>query len=269
MERLDATGPIGSTVEVVLQLDNTGEPLAGWHWGVCHHGASVSIGIGDVTNGRAVAALDFTFHAVNRFPGGWTVGCLTDVVTQEVLEPGEDLEMYIGTYALSETGTAEVEFCETDLVTVRVIVEDLEIEPVQDGAIIEVTSAPAPFRFAAEDRNVPYDPEAPGEVGFAVDLSIEENPDNPGFPSPTVGFDMGIGHDGALLDAVGVEAIGPLATIFGGGPPDFFVVNTAPNMGADDGVIIGVIYDLMGGSSLEFLETAEVLRVDYVVAASP
>ncbi len=268
VDLLDASGSIGGTADVTLELTNTGEDLQGWQWGVCND-TLVSIDAADVANGDAVAATAFTFHAVSGFTEGWTVGCLTNVLTGAVLAPGDNLEMYICSYGLNEIGTSELDFCETlgttQLVTVRVIVNNTEIEPVQDGATIEITEGPPPYKYTAEDVNVPYDPEAPGEIAFSVDLFIEENPDNDGFPNDTQGFSMGIAHDGALVDAVDFDPIGRLATVFNGGPPNFFGVSLNPNMGMDDGVTVGVVYNLMGGTFMAFEGMTEACQADYIV----
>ncbi len=259
-----AAGSVGGSADVTIFLDNTGSDLQGWQWGVCDD-ALVSTTEDDVANGAAVAATSFTFHAINEATGGWTVGCLTNVVTGDVLEPGEDLEMYITTYSLDEVGTATVEFCETlgdPVVLVRVVVASTEIEPTIEAGTIEITKGPPPFLFTAESVSADYDPTT-GEGAFSVLLGILEDDSNPGFPNSTQGFSMGLAHDGALLLPVDFDPVGDLATVFNGGPPNFFGASLAPSMGADDGVTVGVVYNLMGGTFLTFDDGDADCEVDY------
>ncbi len=262
------SGPVGGTAPVGVLLTNSGDPLSGWHWGVCDDDL-VSLESGSLEEGAALSDLVFDLHVVTTVQDGWTVSALLDGVADSTLEPGVGLEMYRARYSLEETGFATVGFCESlgdPAVTVRWLADTEEIEPDTYDGLITVT-LPVQFQFRVEAPVVSYDPDdVSAGIAFTAELSIQEDATRPGFPNDTEGFSMGLAHDGAQLEPTGAAAIGVLAAFDGGAGPEFIAVDLAP--GADAGVTVSVVYGASGGTFLEFDGAEPVIAIDYMVLES-
>ncbi len=113
-----------------------------------------------------------------------------------------------------------------------------------------------------------YDLES-GAGAFDLDITIEESPDNDGFPRPTQGFSLGLGHDGAYLRVVSADTIGDVGAVNGGFGPTFEGFNLAPTSpGGGAGWTVGVVYSLMGGVFVEFEGESPVIRAEYETVES-
>ncbi len=139
----DATAAPGSSVELVVRLDNNGENIEGWSFGVCTDPSQlevVDVVLGETTANVNGGSLPF-FHALNIFPDGWSVGSLISPFAIPALLPGTGYEMYLPVYSiLGDSGTtATVQFCETlgsPPVSNVVVIAGQSIEPtVNDGSI--------------------------------------------------------------------------------------------------------------------------------------
>ena len=129
---------VGEIAMVQVRLTNTGDALDGYQFGVCHDDGDVTISADDIANGGFVEDHVFLTHDLVVFDEGWTVVALADL-DEGTLAIGDDLDLYEASYSVLDSGVLELEFCETlgdPAVTVRVIVEDEEVEPVVvDGSI--------------------------------------------------------------------------------------------------------------------------------------
>ncbi len=260
-----ATGPAGGAAAITASVTNDGDPLEGWHWGVCHDGP-VDIESGDILGGLATSGLAFEFETISVEADGWTVDAL--LVAGAGLDPGDDLELYVATYSLEADGAATLSFCDTlgdPSVPVGWVVSGAEFEPTTfDGSIVIGTGIV--FRFAVNAPIVDYDPtDTGGGVTFSVGLTIEEATASLGFPNDTQAFSMGIGHDGALLTAVDADPTTLLTDLNGGAGPDFIGIDVTPADGADFGVTLGVAYSFTAPVFLQFDGALEVIEVDYEV----
>lgn len=140
-----ATGAPASSVELKVKLDNNGEDIEGWSFGVCSDPAQlevVDVALGETTATVNGGALPF-FHALNIFPDGWSVGSLISPFSVPALYPGVGYEMYLPIYSiLGEAGTtAAIEFCETlgtPPVATVVVIAGQSLEPTVNGGSIEV-----------------------------------------------------------------------------------------------------------------------------------
>ncbi len=224
------TGFIDDTATVSLSLDNTGSALQGWSWGVCDDGL-VSITEADVTNGAAVDSVTYSFHAISDLTGGWTVGCLTNVVTSETLAPGENLEMYLATYALEGVGTSTVEYCAlgSPQVLVTVIVAATEVEPVTEDGTIEILEVPPVFTLlTAEDAQLTVNlaGQTLEEATVIVTLTNDDSDLDVG------AFSFGLEHDPAKLDLLDITLEDTVTEeVNGGDGPEYVARNLSPEGG--------------------------------------
>ncbi len=262
----DASGSLGEFVDVAVFLDNPGTPVEGWQWGVCDDDL-VTVTSGDVAEGPALDGREFSVHTIAVEFSGWTVSALLD--GEAVLEPGYGHELYVVTYALDLIGTSSLTFCDSlgdPAVEVDVTAGGDSVEPYTTAGAIRIDTAPAAFRYSMAALDATYDPtDVTGGEVISVELVIEEDSANPGFPSDTQGFSMAIAHDGALVNAIAMDPIGEMAALNGGAGPNFFGVILEPSYGADDGAVVGVAYSLMGGVYMQFDRPKAVIEVDYEV----
>lgn len=261
----DGAGLAGGTAAITVSITHEGDPIEGWHWGVCHD-PLVSIEAGDIVNGAETAGLAFLFQSIEIVDGGWTVDAL--LTPADALAAGTDLEMYIATYSLDGGGVAALSFCDTlgtPPVPVGWVVGGAEFAPATFGGSITSDSTTV-FRFAVDAPPVAYDPEdVPASVAFTANLSIEEDPLSVGFPSDTEAFSMGIAHAAAAATVVTASFAPLITTLNGGAGPDFESINLAPSFGADSGVTVAAVYSFVGPVFLEFDVPKAVVGVDYVL----
>jgi len=153
-----------------------------------------------------------------------------------------------------------VDFCNTlgsPTVETIVVVGGASVSPETTSGTVELVAGPPPFAYTAGAYDVDYDGNT-GEASFTASPSIAENPDNPGFPSNTQGFSMGMQHDDSLL---AIETLDWNADL--GFDPDFAGINLLAN-----GWTIGVVYSFTGGNTLAFETETAVLNAGYSSVAS-
>jgi len=261
-----AAGAPGSSADLQVLLDNNGDPIQGWSFGVCHDGLALSLT--EVIDGATTSTVkngeDPDFNQVNVVSDqGFTVGVVICFVGCATLPTGTTgNELNIASYELlGEAGSStSVDFCNTlgnPAVEILVVVGGQSILPSTSSGTIELVSGPPPFDFAVADQTISYDGLS-GEATFTVTPTIQENPDNPGFPSETQGVSMGMSHDSSLLTANSVAW-----NMDTGIDPDF-----AEGNAYDGGWTIGVVYSFVGGATLTFETAIPVLNVEYSTVAS-
>ena len=111
------------------------------------------------------------------------------------------------------------------------------------------------FMFSAGDVDGSYS--ASGAT-FESEISLMEMASNPGFPTDTAGFSLGLAHDSALFEATGAQAVGPLAALDGGAGPAFFDTSVFA-----DGIGIGCVYDFSLSQSIQFTSATGIVSVAY------
>ncbi|MFQ5654724.1 MAG: Ig domain-containing protein [Planctomycetota bacterium] len=115
-----------------------------------------------------------------------------------------------------------------------------------DASVELVIRVSRVFRFSVLDQTVPYsvssgqvNPPPLGAGTFLAPCFLDENAANPGFPHAIQGLEMGVAHDGAVLEAVDALVGADLMVLNGGSGPDFFGPSFYP-----DGVTIGILFSL-------------------------
>jgi len=262
-----ASGAPGSSADLQVLLDNSGDDIQGWSVGVCHDGTALSLTA--VVDGATTATVKNgsppDFNQVNVDAGsGFTVGvviCFTGCATLPTGTTGNELN--VASYDL--TGAAgsstSVDFCSTlgsPTVEILVVVGGQSILPATSGGTIDLVAGPPPYNYLAGDYSLDYDG-LTGEATVQISPAIEEDPANPGFPSDTQGFSMGLSHDDSIMT---LDSIGWNSAL--GFEPDFAGMNTD----IAGGWTIGVVYSFTGQNTLAFETATEVLLVDYSTVAS-
>ena len=262
-----ASGAPGSSADIQVLLDNNGEDIQGWSFGVCHDGLALSLTA--VVDGATTSTVKNggppDFNQVNVLADeGFTVGvvvCFTGCAVLPSATTGNELN--VATYELIGAAgtTTDVEYCSTigsPAVEILVVVGGQSILPSTSSGTIELVTGPPPFDFSAGDYSLDYNG-LTGEATVSISPMITENPDNPGFPNDTQGFSMGLSHDSAVLSLDSVIWNSAL-----GFEPDF----ANGDMGLADGWTIGVVYSFTGQNTLAFETATAVLLVDYSTVAS-
>lgn len=111
------------------------------------------------------------------------------------------------------------------------------------------------FMFTAGNVNGSY---SAGGASFESVVSLQEEVNNPGFPTDTAGFSFGLAHDGALFEAVSAQALGDLAAMDGGAGPAFFDTTIY-----SDGLTVGSVYDFTLVETLQMVSDTEIISVSY------
>ena len=192
---------------------------------------------------------------------GWTVGVVINFFGDNPLPPGTGYELFIASYQGLSVGMSEVCYCNTlGSPTVEIAIVDStggSIDPTTLSGLIEIGPPPPPFTFKAPGDFVNY---APGDPAtFISTVSIEEDPANPGFPSPTAGFSMGLSHGSPQPIDVDVTDLddSPLIAALGEEPAFF-----APAL-LGNGWTAGVLYDFFAGVTLGFDGPVDVIDATY------
>ncbi len=113
----------------------------------------------------------------------------------------------------------------------------------------------AGFTMRALDVNSSYN--TAGAL-FETDVVCQELTSNPGFPTNTAGFSVGLGHDESLLEATSAEPAGPVADLDGGNGPDFFDSASYP-----DGITAGCVFSFTLVETLQMVTETAIVTVTY------
>ena len=116
--------PIGSpgtqvTMQNIIDISGAGVGLTFWSLSICHNMAGnnlVEIVLDSVQVGAATAMVNDgdgpDFFAPNYFPGeGWTVGVVVNLLDQDNLPPGLNLELHTAVYDILAPGEATLQHC--------------------------------------------------------------------------------------------------------------------------------------------------------------
>ena len=260
------SGAPGSSLDLQILLDNNGEDIQGWSYGACHDGAALTLTA--VEDGATTLVVKNgsppDFNQINVDANeGFTIGvviCFTGCANLEAGTIGAELNLASYDLIGAPGTTTSVDFCNTlgsPTVETIVVVGGASVSPETTSGTVELVAGPPPFAYTAGAYDVDYDGNT-GEASFTASPSIAENPDNPGFPSNTQGFSMGMQHDDSLL---AIETLDWNADL--GFDPDFAGINLLAN-----GWTIGVVYSFTGGNTLAFETETAVLNAGYSSVAS-
>ncbi|MGE3165246.1 MAG: hypothetical protein AB7O52_10100 [Planctomycetota bacterium] len=265
----DAAGPQASVQTVDVELDNTGLPIVGFTFAVCHDSASLTAV--DARLGLAVTtALGGTppFVSLPTIVGG---GVLVGVVLGNSpgggaaqIPTGLGLELIEIDYSLDAPGgtVSDVVFCAqlNGLFTQTAVFpvgSTVETPITQDGTVTIGVAGPT-FVFSVPDVTAGFD-SATGVGDFNVSATIAEDPASPSFPDPTFAFSMALGHDPNVLVPTTVSPTTTLDALNGGAGPDFFGVTFEV-----DGFTVGVVYSTSApGQQLAFDVPRSVIAIHY------
>ncbi len=117
------------------------------------------------------------------------------------------------------------------------------------------------FFFTSSDQTVTYDP-VDGMATFSQSFWVEEGPDNPLYPTETLGVSLAISHDPTLLTALTVAEGADIAALNGGGGPDYWF----PFFNGE-GITIGVLFSFSFTSTLMVDVPKEMAVADYETVA--
>ena len=252
---------LGGNGTLSMTMDNSGQDIAGWSFGVCNDTAIATVSAAnsgaDTETAKNGSAPDF--NQIGIFPEGATQGVVLCFTGCAVVADVTGFELLTVDYDGIAEGQTAIEFCNTlgaPPVATVVVVNGASLAPNQTGGVLDVVGVPDPeFTYVAGDSSTNY-PSGGGIGGVAVSagFSIEEV-DNTGigggFPNDTQGFSMGFANDDSLVTPVAVNVTLPFTA-------DFAETNTFSN-----GWTVGVVYSFTGGVVLQFDSAIEVASVDY------
>jgi hypothetical protein len=255
----------GGTANLAAVLDNNGNAIAGWSYGVCDTSDDITataVGLGDCATVKNGSAADFNERAT--FPGGWTQGVVICFIGCATVAAGtQGFDMAVATYdigAAAVPGPYALSFCNTlgtPPVSTVVVVNGASIVPTQNAGNLQVDPDPcagSDFSYIAPSVGPINYPSLAGlgGVSFNVGFSIADNAvPTPCPPDVTQGFSMGCSNDAGLITPTGVTATLPFT-------PDFAEDGLFPN-----GWTVGVVYSFVGANTLGFPAPAQVVSVGY------
>ncbi len=261
---LTVTGPAqaaeGAAFDAALILDFTGDPMAGFSYGVCNDPAFTTL-TGRV-DGAAIGTLNGgggpDFNEVSEFADGYTAGLVICFTGCNPLPAGNDLELAIGSYSAdAEVPSTSVETCDTlgnPPVATVVVVNGASVTPDQIGLAVEIVGVPDPaYTYSVADVAVDYNAD---DGLFSFDTAVSIDQDDNGAPDAlTQGFSMGLSHETAVLEVTGVVTTLAFS-------PDFAEIGLSdPN-----GWTIGCVYSFTGATTA-VLQDTEVITASYQNAA--
>ncbi|MEM7167916.1 MAG: immunoglobulin domain-containing protein [Planctomycetota bacterium] len=177
---IDQECTLGSVVLTKVSMDNFGQTVSGWSFGVCHDEAVLNLV--DVINGLTTATVNGgsppAFNGVNQSPnpgGGYTVGAVVDLSNSFFLPTGVGFDLYSGVYEFLAPPTAStstpIDFCDTIgtppvsiLITLTTIVG---VEPVRFGDVVVPLGCFCTELGSYTGLSVSFEEVAPGPVGVA------------------------------------------------------------------------------------------------------
>ncbi len=219
----NTTGTPGNQSLVTVTIDNAGDPIQGWSYGVCD-GADLAVDMAVDGSGTSTvrAGGPPSFSDINMEPGGVTHGVVIDFDAIETLGAVSGFEALDITYNVSGLPgtTASVDFCETlggPPVEVVVVVDGEAIDPTTNNGSIAIENENT---FTWETVQA-----GPGNSVTANVLltSIED----------ISGFQVSATYDDSLVDLDGVAETGAAAGA------DFVGVQVA----AGGEIVLGVVID--------------------------
>ena len=114
LRTIPPTDPILAPFEMPIELDHTVTfGLTGWSFGLCHDATILTLvqveegPVLETANGGEPVA----FVSTTVVPGeGWTSGMIVDFFGAELLQPGDNLDIYTATYSPTSLGSDHAMF---------------------------------------------------------------------------------------------------------------------------------------------------------------
>jgi hypothetical protein len=237
------SGAPGDTVLVQCLLDIApgAAPLNGWSQGICHdpslvHPLEANSGSTTQTSNNGAPPGFEQVGITETAPGiGVTQGVVISLLGTATLPPGTGYETLTVLYELmgADGDFATLSYCDdagAPPVETVVVPAGISVTPAQVGTTITIEVIPLVLFFGTAD---------PIAQGQSTDLSVLLTNS-----SAVYGFQLGVAHDGATLQATAVEAGAALGALNGGAGPDFFVESLDPEGG--DGITLGCLFSTVG-----------------------
>ena len=255
--------PTGGETTLSMTLDNIGQEIAGWSFGVCNDTNFVTVSSANSGAGTETAKNGSApdFNQIGIFPEGATQGVVLCFTGCAVVADVSGFEMLTVDYQSVSAGATTVAFCDTlgspPVVTV-IVVNGASLAPTQNPGFLELVDPADPeYTYSAGSVSASYNP-ADGNASATVGISITET-DNSGlgapFPNATQGFSMGLANS--------AEVSPTNVTLDLGFDPDFGEIGLFA-----EGWTAGVVYSFTGGVTATFENSTEVISVDYETAGS-
>ena len=276
-QSLVATGPNGGGVsfDADFSIEQGGDPAdlaatQGFQFAYRHD--PTLLAVDSVAEGAALGGLDGgngpEYFDGTIYADGFTVGCIFDFFGLETISFEDPLTVTTVSYSTIPGAFLGVDDAVDTALTVAGDLGNPAVDPVivvGGGVAIFATGIPVnlsiqpnpPFTMICPDQTASFSPDS-GAGSFSTTLTLQENPDNPTFPTDTQGFSLGIAHDPALLTATGGAFASVVAGMNGGDGPDFEDINLLSN-----GITYGVVYSFQGETFLEFSAVTDLVSASY------
>ena len=257
------TAPEGGTGTLSMTMDNSGQDIAGWSFGVCNDPAVATVNAAnsgaDTETAKNGSAPDF--NQIGVFPEGATQGVVLCFTGCAVVSDVSGFEMMTVDYQGVAEGSTSIAFCDSlgsPPVATVIVVNGASLAPNQNAGTLDVVGVPDPqYTYSAGSTSANYNP-ADGNASATVGISIAET-DNSGlgapFPNETQGFSMGLANS--------AEVAPTNVTLDLGFDADFAEVGIFA-----DGWTAGVVYSFTGGVTATFENATEVISADYETGGS-
>lgn len=267
-----ATGASFVTDVVGQELSsNPGFPTstAGFSIGLGHDSALLE-GMGAFTAGP-VSDLDGgngpSFFDSASYPDGMAAGCVFSFTSGETIQMISETPLVTFSYQtlpgvlVGETGTvtSTLQFVDTlgSPPVQNVVATDTGVAIGVAGQSGTVTLEPSGFILTAVDQTVTF-PEATGASSFTASVTLEEDPDAPGYPNDTQGFSFGVSHDPSILTVTDGAGGAVITDFMGGIGPDYFDANLLA-----DGITFGCVYCFVCTGTIQFATATELATIEY------
>lgn len=147
----------GGLISIPVTLDNSGNDIQGWSFGVCSDAAQIAID--SIGSGSTTETVKFgnppDFEQINLEPGGWTMGVVICFTACAILPQGNGYELAVADYSpLASVGTT-IEICPcstlgSPAINTVMVVNGQSIPPVQNcgGVLVDDLEA-----FVRADTN--------------------------------------------------------------------------------------------------------------------
>lgn len=254
---------LGGSSTISLTMDNTGNQIAGWSFGICNDTAFLTATAAnsgaDTETSKNGSPPDF--NQISVFADGATQGVVLCFTGCAFVEDVSGFELLTVDYDGVAEGSTTIDFCNTlgsPPVETVIVVSGASVAPTQNSGAIEVVGVPGPeYVYSAPSDSVTFDGNT-GIGSFTAAISVSEvdnSAQGAPFPNPTQGFSMGLSNDASLLTALAVTETLPFSA-------DFAESNILAN-----GWTLGVVYSFTGGNTLAFDAPVDVVSVDYDTVA--
>lgn len=268
----DANVIQGQVFDVEVQLDNFGNEVQGWSYGVCH--VDVLLDLIDVADSPLTSTINNggppDFNSTALLDDGFTKGVLICFTGCAALAPGVDQALDVATYQVLAPGplTTGLSPCSTlgsPVVPVKVVVDGTTINAERQTGVVQIFFGTAPTIHVLRGGQgfSVYDP-SNGETSATVSMLIDESELSPGFPTPVTAFDMAVRYDTTLMTLTQISMGSALEALNGGAGPEFFQSTIVP-----EGFLIEAVISMSGGQPLLAPDPVEVASLEFQANPTP